>query len=222
MGSNALVAKLAEQAQVTEQQFYSVLMKTVMPGNVQPEQVLAFLQVCSKYDLNPLTKEIYAFPGKGGGIQAVVGVDGWMTLANRHPQFDGLEYEDMVNDQGELVAITCKVHRKDRSHPVCATEYMAECRRQTDTWRTWPRRMLRHKATIQAVRYAFGFTGIVDKDEAERWHDTPADDVSTKQRTDARADELRAKLTKQTTPIDMDAAIDADQVVYETEEASDE
>lgn len=28
--------------------------------------------------------------------------------------------------------------------------------------------MLRHKATIQAARYAFGFSGIVDPDEAER------------------------------------------------------
>jgi len=28
--------------------------------------------------------------------------------------------------------------------------------------------MLRHKATIQAARYAFGFSGIVDQDEAER------------------------------------------------------
>jgi hypothetical protein len=28
--------------------------------------------------------------------------------------------------------------------------------------------MLRHKAAIQAIRYAFGFSGIVDPDEADR------------------------------------------------------
>ena len=45
---------------------------------------------------------------------------------------------------------------------------MNECRRNTDPWKQWPSRMLRHKATIQAARYAFGFSGIVDQDEAER------------------------------------------------------
>jgi hypothetical protein len=45
---------------------------------------------------------------------------------------------------------------------------MAECKRDTDTWKKWPARMLRHKAAIQAARYAFGFAGIYDLDEAER------------------------------------------------------
>ena len=35
-------------------------------------------------------------------------------------------------------------------------------------WGRWPARMLRHKATIQCARYAFGLSGIVDPDEAER------------------------------------------------------
>ena len=48
------------------------------------------------------------------------------------------------------------------------TEYMAECIRNTDPWKQYPRRMLRHKALIQCARYAFGFAGIVDPDEAER------------------------------------------------------
>jgi hypothetical protein len=48
------------------------------------------------------------------------------------------------------------------------TEYLAECRQGTDPWKKWPARMLRHKAAIQAIRYAFGFSGIVDPDEADR------------------------------------------------------
>ena len=40
-----------------------------------------------------------------------------------------------------------------------------------EPWKQWPRRMLRHKATIQAGRYAFGISGIVDPDEAERIKD---------------------------------------------------
>ena len=133
-----------------------------------PEQFAAFLLVANEYGLNPVTKEIYAFPTRGGGIQPIVGIDGWISMANNHPQFDGIEHVDRLDDQGQLVAITAKVHRKDRSHPIEVTEYLAECKQGTDPWKKWPARMLRHKATIQAIRYAFGFSGIVDPDEADR------------------------------------------------------
>ena len=196
MAGNELVTKLASTAGVTEKQYYETIMKTVMPAaNVSPEHVLAFLQVAAAYDLNPLTREIYAFPGKGGGIQSVVGIDGWMKLANRNPQFDGLETQDVINEQGELVAITCLVYRKDRQHPVTATEYMVECKRQTDPWKQWPRRMLRHKATIQGLRYAFGFAGIVDPDEAERWHEADSTVENVAQATQSKADNIRARLS---------------------------
>jgi hypothetical protein len=51
---------------------------------------------------------------------------------------------------------------------VTVTEYLAECRRDTGPWKSHPRRMLRHKAMIQAARLAFGYGGIYDQDEAER------------------------------------------------------
>ncbi|MDY2948146.1 MAG: recombinase RecT, partial [Mannheimia varigena] len=63
---------------------------------------------------------------------------------------------------------TCRVYRKDRNRPVTVTEYMDECRRDTQPWKSHPKRMLRHKAMIQCARLAFGFTGIYDQDEAER------------------------------------------------------
>jgi hypothetical protein len=61
---------------------------------------------------------------------------------------------------------TCTIHLKDRAHPVVITEYFEECKRETDPWRTMPRRMLRNKAMIQAIRVAFGIGGIHDEDEA--------------------------------------------------------
>jgi phage recombination protein Bet len=132
------------------------------------EQFAAFLLVANEYGLNPVTKEIYAFPTRGGGIQPIVGIDGWMTMANNHAAYDGITFVDRLSDDGQLLAITAQVHRKDRSHPVEVTEYLAECRQSTDPWKKWPARMLRHKAAIQAIRYAFGFSGIVDPDEADR------------------------------------------------------
>lgn len=147
--------------------FESTLRATVCKGTVSREEFAAFLLVAKEYGLNPLTKELYAFPAKGGGIQPIVSIDGWARIINDHPGFDGMEFED-VREGAELIAITCRMFRKDRAHAIEATEYMAECKRATDVWRTWPRRMLRHKALIQCARYAFGFSGIVDQDEYER------------------------------------------------------
>ena len=146
--------------------FEQTLRNTVVPNSCTKEQFAAFLVVAREHDLNPLTKEIYAFPAKGGGITPIVGVDGWIKLANRQPEFDGIEFEDHFGPDGKLISVTSIVHRKDRSRPTRITEYMNECVRQTDPWKTSPARMLRHKALIQGVRVAFGFAGIMDEDDA--------------------------------------------------------
>jgi len=137
------------------------------------EEFAAFLLVANEYGLNPVTREIYAFPKKGGGIQPIVGVDGWMRMANAHPEFDGLEVDFQHDDAGKLLSATARVHRKDRTHAVVVTEYLAECYRNTDPWKM-PHRMLRHKAAIQGIRYAFGFAGIMEPDEAEGIVERPA------------------------------------------------
>ncbi|HEY6019524.1 MAG TPA: phage recombination protein Bet, partial [Candidatus Paceibacterota bacterium] len=131
---------------------------------VSDAQMTALLVVANQYGLNPFTKEIFAFPDKGG-IVPVVGVDGWSRIMNNHPQFDGMDFKF----DEEAGSCACIIHRKDRSHPISATEYLAECRRDNSpAWKSHPRRMLRHKAMIQAARLAFGFAGIYDQDEAER------------------------------------------------------
>ena len=148
--------------------FVQTMKATVMNGaNVSNEQLAAFCLVAKEHKLNPFTKEIFAFPSRGD-IVPVGSVDGWMKLINSHHDFDGMEFKDNVSPEGRLLSITCRMFRKGRSHPVEVTEYMSECRRSTDVWKQWPARMLRHKATIQAARYAFGFAGIMEQDEAER------------------------------------------------------
>lgn len=140
------------------------LKSTAFKSNTQvtDEQMTALLIVANQYGLNPFTREIFAFPDKGG-IVPVVGVDGWSRIMNTHPQFDGMDFTSDVE------SCTCIIYRKDRTHPTSATEYMDECKRDNSpAWESHPRRMLRHKAMIQAARLAFGFTGIYDQDEAER------------------------------------------------------
>jgi len=163
----SLIVSMANRYGMEADKFQQTVMATCIPnGKCSNEQFAAFLLVANEYGLNPITREIYAFPSKGG-IQPIVGIDGWMTIINNHQDFDGMEFEDEFDD-GKLSSITCKIYRKKRTHPVSVTEYMAECERPTEPWKKWPARMLRHKAAIQCARYAFGFSGIVDPDEAER------------------------------------------------------
>ena len=140
------------------------LKSTAFKSNTQvtDEQMTALLIVANQYGLNPFAREIFAFPDKGG-IVPVVGVDGWSRIMNTHSQFDGMDFKS------DAESCTCIIYRKDRTHPTSATEYMDECKRDNSpAWKSHPRRMLRHKAMIQAARLAFGFTGIYDQDEAER------------------------------------------------------
>lgn len=164
----SLIQTMAKGYNIEPQAFERALRATVVPDKCSNEQFAAFLVVAHKYALNPLTKEIFCFPKQGGGIIPVVSIDGWISMIQNHPDMDGMEFDDHLDAEGELTAITCRIYRKNRSRPVSVTEYMVECVKPTDVWRKWPRRMLRHKATIQAARYAFGFSGVYDQDEAER------------------------------------------------------
>jgi phage recombination protein Bet len=148
--------------------FEKVLRATVVPQGCTPEQFAAFLLVAREYNLNPITKEIYAFPARGG-IQPIVGIDGWIKIINSHPNHDGLEITENFDDSGELISVTASLYSKNRNYPTVVTEYLKECRMPTEPWKKSPIRMLRHKAVIQCARYAYGFSGIVDPDEYEKF-----------------------------------------------------
>lgn len=141
------------------------LKATVFKGATNDE-LLALVVVANEYQLNPLLKELYAFPAKGGGIVPMVPIDGWTKIVNRQPDYDGVDFAATHDADGRPVTCTCTLYIKGRSHPIVVTEYYSECYRKTDPWNNMPNRMLRHKAFIQAARLAFGFSGIHDDDEA--------------------------------------------------------
>jgi len=186
-----LIGRMAEKFGVDARQFYETLKATAFKqkDGIVPtdEQMMALLVVADQFGLNPFTKEIYAYPDKGG-IIPVVGVDGWSRIINGHAACDGVAFEyaqEMVQPKGSEVQcpvwIECILYRKDRSHPIRVREYLDETYRApfsgnkngraftvNGPWQTHPKRMLRHKAMIQAARIGFGFSGIYDLDEAER------------------------------------------------------
>lgn len=149
----------------------TVLLDTIfqVPAKEKPftqSEATAGLILAAQYDLDLFAKELY-ITKSGGRLMVVIGVDGWIKQCNQHPQFDGDELTFTHDEHGALISATCTIHRKDRQYPTIRTEYLDECRRAGDNWKTKPRRMLGHKAYIQTARAAFGLKGI-DEDDLER------------------------------------------------------
>ncbi|MDE1007695.1 MAG: phage recombination protein Bet [Paraburkholderia fungorum] len=173
----SLVNKFAEKYSVEPNKLLDTLKSTCFKQQgdkeVSNEQMAALLIVADQYGLNPFTKEIYAFPDKGG-IVPVVGVDGWARIVNEHPQCDGFEFayaDETVDFSSKQVPVWMEVHifRKDRTRPVIVREYFDEVvRRNMQPWQSHPNRMLRHKTFVQGARLAFGFAGVFDEDEGQR------------------------------------------------------
>jgi len=169
--------------------FKETIKATVMrPGKdgrqATDEEFMAFLMVANKYDLDPFTNEIYAFPAKKGGIVPVIGVDGYVRKICNHAEFDGMETsfsEDEVTPEGGKVCpewCEVRLYRKGVSRPIIVREYIDEVYRPAfkskdgyesiGPWQTHTKRMLRHKTIIQAGRVAGFLIGVYDEDEAQR------------------------------------------------------
>src|SRR3972149_70811 len=192
---SSILLFMAEKYGMEADKFLDTLKNTVMKPDKEGrgatnEEIASFLLVAKEYDLNPWTKEIYAFPDKKRvGIIPIVSIDGWIKLVNRHPDYDGMEIEeasDIIQMDGAKLCpawMRITIHHKRRSHPVILSEYLDEVYQPPrggypGPWQTHTKRMLRHKTIIQGARGAFGFSGIYDEDEAQRIIEAEAESVS--------------------------------------------
>jgi phage recombination protein Bet len=143
-------------------------LKDTVFAKATDSELMALVVVANEFGLNPFLKELYAFPAKGGGIVPIVSVDGWNKMLTRHPSFNGMEFSFVDDPTGSPYSCTATVHVKGRDYPTVITEYYDECRRETQPWKDMPRRMLRNRTLCQAARIAFGFSGVVEEDEARQ------------------------------------------------------
>ena len=119
---------MAQKYNLGSQTFMNTLKGTIMKADkngreATNEEVAAFLLVANKYDLNPFTKEIYAFPDKRAGIIPILSVDGFISIANRNPDYNGYELtwsddEIHIDEHAKKCPEWCevKVFPKDREH----------------------------------------------------------------------------------------------------------
>lgn len=173
---------LAERLHVSEEGLQSTLLATSFKGATK-EEFMALVITANAYDLNPMLKEIYAFPKKGGGITPMVGLDGWIKLANQHPQFNGIEFDDIVDDKGNVVAIEGVLYRKDRDRPTKMMVRLDEFKVDTNpNWRSRKRHMLWVRCYCHTVRVGLGITGLgIEDDQAAEPTEIRATSVPAKE-----------------------------------------
>lgn len=121
------------------------LIRATVARDASPAELAMFLELCRRYELDPFTGQIYftkmpGSNGEGGRPAIIVGRDGFLTIANRHPDFEGFD-SDVVRkgdsfrfsrdenghpkvqhtydaaaaeDRGEIVGAWCIVYRAGR------------------------------------------------------------------------------------------------------------
>ena len=158
------------------------------PVDITDAQLYALLIIADEHGLNPFTKEIYAYPD-GDAIVPVVGVDGWTRLVNQHSDMDGMEFVEstqIVHYQDDKAKpcpawIECVIYRKSRNHPTRIKVHLDEFYKAPftgfnssnqpyiieGTWQKYTKHMLLVKAIVHCSRFAFGFVGFHDPDDAE-------------------------------------------------------
>lgn len=166
-----LLERIGDKYSVEPEKVLSVLKSTVftVKKDEEPftnEEVRASLILADQLDLNPFAREIYLARSRGK-IVVIVPIDGWSKIVNGRDTYDGCAFVEKLDAKGKVIATECSMWRTDRSRPTVIEEQMVECyRNNSDPWKSHPRRMLRHKAFMQAARLCYGLGGIMDPDEA--------------------------------------------------------
>jgi len=143
-----------------------ILLETVAKG-CSPEQFMLMLELAKRYQLDPFCRQIWATPA---GI--FVGRDGFLAIAHRSGDFDGMETTFEERD-GKLFAATCTVWHKRMSHPITCTVRLEEFYRPTPpgkkpgAWERMPYVMLQKCAEAHALRRAFCVSGLYDSAELD-------------------------------------------------------
>jgi phage recombination protein Bet len=136
------------------------LRETVCRGATDA-QFRMFVEVCRATTLNPFLREIWFVPQVG----ILAGRDGYLAIANRHPQFDGMETRVTRDEKNVPIKAVCTVWRKDRSHPIICEAYYSEYRKSSGVWSQYPSAMISKVAEVLALKRSFAINGVVTEEE---------------------------------------------------------
>jgi len=144
----------------------NLIKATVARGCTQTEfELLMYLS--AQYGLDPIRRQIWAVKYGNSPASIFTGRDGFLEIAHRSGQFDGMESGVKTireSDQDELIG-WCKVFRKDMSHAFYVEVYEREYTTGKNLWQTKPRIMIQKVAESSCLRRAFSVSGLYCPEE---------------------------------------------------------
>ena len=165
------------------------LIKKLVAPTLNEEEFNLFIYRCLSLRLDPLKGEISVHKRKEHGtwckdrnkctcpekMIVVVQRDGYLTVAHRSGQFNGMKTDLIFSPDGQTtIGANCKVWNKSAEHPVDITVYMKEYNTGKQVWATKPMTMIGKVAESQALRRAFNISGVYSPEEIESWNGTNA------------------------------------------------
>jgi len=141
------------------------LIRDVCARDCTETEFKLLIQLAKTYRLDPFSRQIWAVKYGNNPAQIFCGRDGYLAIAHRSGQFDGME-SGTRKDGDELVGWS-KVYRRDMSHPFEVEVYASEYSTGKNLWRDKPRTMIQKVAEAQCLRRAFSISGLYSPEEID-------------------------------------------------------
>ena len=173
------VAQNPKDAWTPEQ--VNTIRNTVAP-KASDDELKMFLSIATTYGLDPFLREIWCVDMNGRNV-ITTGRDGYLKIANRNPNFDGMVSDVVhagdkfmkegdnikhfytVSNRGPIIGAYAIVYRKDRAHSSYFFAPFSEYNKGFNTWKQYPSAMIQKVAEACALKRAFSISGLVTEEE---------------------------------------------------------
>lgn len=139
------------------------LIKATLARNCTDTEFAMLLYQAKTLQLDPLRKQIWAVKFADQPALIFVGRDGYLQIAHRSGQFDGME--SGTRAEGTDTIGWAKVYRKDMGHPFVKEVRLSEYDKKQGNWKVMPHTMIQKVAESQALRAAFAISGVYSPEE---------------------------------------------------------
>ena len=141
------------------------LIRDMFAKGATDNEFLVMMELANRYQLDPFSKQIWLVKYGDNPAQIFCGRDGYLAIAHRSGQFDGME-SGTRKDGDDLVG-WCRVYRKDMSRPFEVEVSLSEYSTGKNLWQTKPKTMICKVAESHALRRAFGISGLYAPEEID-------------------------------------------------------
>ena len=166
------------------------LLKEMYGKNLSDLEFKTLIYMARKYDLDPVQHEIWALKYGNNAATIMTGRDGFLAIAHKSGQFDGMETLAIMRDGSEvatcldakeLAGAICRVWRKDMAHPIVVAVPLHEYNTGKSNWAKMPETMIKKVAESQSLRRAFNISGMYSPEEMDQAEYLPQKTETPKQ-----------------------------------------